>query len=71
MRWKVRENKVPELGDRRTRLKFAWGRYRIKNHYIWLENFWVTEEYQRVTFTDTYGPIHRWVPVEYQLADYY
>lgn len=71
MRWKVREKKVPELGDRRTRLKFSWGRRRIGNHYIWFENYWVTEEYKRTSFSDYYGPSHEWVPVEYSLADYY
>lgn len=74
MRWK---DKPPtQIGDTRTRLVYAWKRTRVNNYVVWLEHYYVTEEYVNVSQEDfMYGyhprPGTQWVETGRDVADWY
>lgn len=46
MRWSRSENRNPQLGDSRTRRRFAWWPTKVLNAWVWLERFAIVEEYR-------------------------
>lgn len=69
MKWKIKENKEHESGDRRNVTKFAWlpVKAKIKNDWgtyrVWLEFYTEVQEY--MYFPDNWSSDKdRWVPIE-------
>lgn len=58
MHWKVKPPKVyhpPRVGDTRVRIRFALFPVKIREHHVWLEFYWVLQQYDRWphTFVDS------------------
>jgi len=64
MRWNIRPK--PQLGDRRVRELFALWPTRIGQQYVWLEHYFVVEEYGEYDDYDGEFPCvsHGWLTVE-------
>jgi hypothetical protein len=45
MRWRATKPKLPEGGDKRTRLVFAWKPKPVEDQVVWLESYEVHESY--------------------------
>ena len=53
MKWKVSES--PKNGEIRTRRVFAWRKTKVKDYWVWLETYQITEKY----FVSA-GGVHAW-----------
>lgn len=74
MRWKIKS--PPKEGDRRQRRIFAWKKTLVGNYIVWLEQYYVEEEYMNITHQDfAFGfyprPGLQWVEIKRDVCDYY
>ena len=67
MRWKIKVDKPPTGGDRRTRKVFAWRRTPVRDYIVWLEFFTIEEIY----FQPAGGNAGWWSELSRDLLDYY
>jgi len=45
MKWKIKKQENPKNGDIRTRKVFAWRKTKVKEYWVWLETYQITEKY--------------------------